>query len=318
MWTPDHLQDGQLGDPEPRRLNPALPAPNFFIVGAVKAGTTSLHAYLKQHPQVFMSEMKEPHYFSSFELMPEFDNFTPVIRDSRAYQNLFVGSGGYRAVGEASPSYLCDAKAPERIRSAIPSAKIIISLRDPVQRAFSHYLMEYRQGRETRSFGEALEADRLRSEKGWGVSFQYVELGLYAQQVERYLSVFGETKVLIILFEDLVRETPVVMRQVAEFLEIDHAAFPESTFERVHNPFEISRGRFARALLRFRPLRIWSKRWVPQGLRAVVRSRLLFTSGDKPRLDDESRRALRGLFDSDVKQLERILGRDLDLLRESW
>ena len=302
-----------------RPINPRLPAPNFFVVGAVKAGTTSLHAYLSRHPEVFMSPLKAPHYFSSFEFKPEFDNFVPVIRDPNTYQDLFAGSEGYKAVGEASPSYLSDANAAMRIRSAIPNAKIIVSLRDPVQRAYSHYLMEFRQGRETQqSFGDALEADRRRPEKGYGVSFQYVELGLYAKQIERYLAAFGDSKLLVILFEDLVRETPAVMKEVADFLEIDSAEYPRNTFDSAHNPFEVSRGKVARYLLRHRPIRVWSKRWTPKVLRTAIHNRLLFTSGPKPKLDEEIRRRLAGLFASDLQQVERMLGRDLSALRGSW
>lgn len=304
-------------DSNVRLIDPKLPAPNFFIVGAAKAGTTSLHAYLSQHPEVFMSKLKEPNYFSSFMVRPEFDNFIPVIRDSIAYQDLFLGSESYKAVGEASPSYLSDVDAAVRIRSAIPNAKIIISLRNPVQRAYSHYLMDYHEGRESRPFPQALEADQARSEKGWGVSFQYVELGLYADQVERYLNAFGRDKVLVILFEDLIRETAIVMQEVARFLDVDPTGYPESTFNRVHNPFEASRGRFARSILRFRPIRVWSKRWISQKLRTAVRNRFLFTKGQRPNLDKMAQQSLAERFAPDLQRLERLLERDLGALRKN-
>lgn len=304
-------------EPGVRLIDPELPAPNFFIVGAAKAGTTSLNAYLSQHPEVFMSAVKEPHYFSTFEVKPEFDNFIGVIRDSSAYQNLFLGSAGYKAIGEASPSYLCDAAAATRISSAIPNAKTIISLRNPVRRAYSHYLMEFHRGRETLPFRDALEADQSRKEKGWGVSFQYVELGLYADQVERYLESFGRERVLIILFEDLVREAEAVMQGVARFLEIDPARFPESAFDRAHNSFEASRGAFARAVLRNRPIRILSKRWISHRFRTAVRNRVLFKNSDKPVLDRDIRQWLAECFAADVRRLERLLGRDLSALREN-
>jgi hypothetical protein len=299
-----------------RVLDSKLPLPNFFIVGAAKAGTTSLHAYLKQHPDVFMSQRKEPHYFATFEMRPEFDNFTRPIRDSVSYQNLFLGSEGFKAVGEASPSYLCDKNAATLIKSAVPNAKIIISLRNPVQRAYSHYLMEYRAGRERLPFAEALEKDQRRSEKGWGTSFEYIELGLYAGQVERFLSCFGQRNVLVILFEELVQDTTTVMNEVAGFLGIDPARFPPSTFEQAHNSFEASRGALARALLRCRPVRIWSKRLVPQQMRDAAK-RLLFVRAEKPRLDDEIQQSLAERFDSDIEQLERLLRRDLSALRRN-
>jgi hypothetical protein len=300
-----------------RLINPELPSPNFFIVGAAKAGTTSMHAYLSQHPEVFMSTVKEPHYFSSFDVRRQFDNFMPVIRDSLVYQELFSGSELYKAVGEASPSYLCDAGAALRIKLAIPDAKIIISLRNPVQRAYSQYLMEYHEGNETLPFREALEIDEARSEKGWGVSFQYVELGLYADQVEHYLKVFGRSNVLVVLFEDFVDDTAAVMQQIAQFLGVDPDQYPERSFEKTHNPFEASRGGLVRLVLRCRPIRVLSKRWVPPKLRTAVRDRLLFKETRKPTLDDGIRRELASRFASDLSRLERMLDRDLASLRES-
>jgi hypothetical protein len=305
-----------LEEPGAGLIDPRLPAPNFFIVGAAKAGTTSLHAYLSQHPEVFMSTLKEPHYFSIFEVRPELDNFMTVIRDSHAYQELFLGSEGYKAVGEASPSYLCDAGAAMRIRSVIPDAKIIISLRNPVQRAYSHYLMEHHAGRETLQFDKALEADQSRGQKGWGVSFQYVELGLYADQVERYLNAFGRTKVLVILFEDLIRNTTLVMQDVAHFLGIDPSAYPKSAFDAVHFPFAASRGVFARTVLRSRPIRVWTKRWIPQKLRRAVRDHLLYHKSPKPKLEHEIRRTLAQRFAPDLRRLEQLLERDLGAIRE--
>lgn len=296
-------------------IDPSLPAPNFFIVGAAKAGTTSLHAYLSSHPQVFMPALKEPHYFAEFAVAPEFDNFLPVVRDRLAYQNLFKDSDGRVAIGEASPSYLCDSGSAERIKAAIPAAKIIISLRNPVDRAFSHYLMELNRGTETLPFEEAIEFDLRRREKGWGKSAQYTELGLYANQVKAFLDQFGRDQVLIVLFEDLVRDTKVTMREIARFLGVDPDAFPESAFAQVHNPFEISRGPVARAILRLRPLRLWTKKWVPRAVRKVVRNSLLFAARPKPALSPDSRRQLANRFEADLRQLERLLERDLNALR---
>jgi hypothetical protein len=298
-----------------RPFDPRLPVPNLFIVGAAKAGTTSLHGYLSEHPEVFMSERKEPHYFASFTMRGEFDNFMPPVRDVEAYQRLFVGSEGRKVAGEASPSYLCDVDAARRIKAAIPQAKIIISLRNPVERAYSEYLMAFHAGQEKLSFDDALVAD-ARREKGWGTSFQYVERGLYADQVQRYLDVFGRANVLTILFEELIRDTPKVMAEVAQFLAIDPGRFPDSTFTTVHNPFEASRGRLARAILGHAPIRVWAKRWAPQQLRDFANT-LLFTKGKKPKMSEKARKFLTAAFDADLERLERLLERDIGALRRN-
>jgi len=284
-------------------------------VGAAKAGTTSLHAYLSVHPQVFMPVLKEPHYFADFEVAPEFDNFMPVVRNQSDYQALFNGSHGRVAIGEASPSYLCDAYAAERISSAIPSAKIIISLRNPVERAYSHYLMDFHRGTEKLPFKQALEFDAARPIKGWGQSAQYVELGLYARQVKAYLDWFGRERVMVILFEDLVRDTKGTMGQVAKFLAIDPDGFPDSVFSQVHNASDISSGQVARAILRMQSLRRFAKKWVPQRLRREIRDRFLFKKGVKAQLEDDVRQKLAARFVEDVSLLERLLARDLSVLR---
>ena len=297
------------------QFDTSLPMPNLFIVGAAKAGTTSLHAYLAQHPEVFMSERKEPHFFASFEMHGQFDNFMPPVRNPAEYQELFSGSEGRRVIGEASPSYLSEPDSPGRIKSAAPDAKIIISLRNPVQRAYSAYLMEFHAGQETLPFKDALIADEKREQR-WGRAFQYVELGMYTNQVARYFDTFGRENVLVILFEDLIRDTASAMRNVADFLEIDPNQFAPSRFQDVHNPFAQSRGPLARSLLRMRPLRLWAKRWAPQVFRDAA-NRLIFTNAKKPKMDDEIRRSLAARFAPDLQRLEQLLACDLGALREA-
>jgi hypothetical protein len=297
-------------------FDPRAPLPNFFIVGAPKAGTTSLHAYLSDHPEVFMSRRKEPHYFSSFQIEHAFDNFVRPIRDPIQYQALFQDSKGFKAIGESSTSYLYDWNAPTRIKFSVPDARIIICLRNPVERAYSHYLMECVEGRETRSFSEALEADERRAKKDWGVSLLYVEAGLYSDQVERYLTTFGRSNVLIIIFEEFVRDTANVMHRVARFLDINPEGFKDSAFRTVHHGFTASRGSYARWILRCRPLRLWSKRWVPQNLRWAVRYSFLSRKANKPRMEDSVRLSLAARFAQDLDRLEQLLGRNLDELRD--
>ena len=106
--------------------------PNFFIVGAPKSGTTSLYEYLKQIPQVYMSPVKEPHYFSK-SIVPD-NHFLKPIRDKKKYLNLFEGAKNEIAIGEASPTYLADPEAPKLIHELVPNAHIIIILRDPIER----------------------------------------------------------------------------------------------------------------------------------------------------------------------------------------
>ena len=177
--------------------------------------------------------------------------------------------------------------------------------------------MDYNKGFTSLPFREALKEDEACTDRGWGAAFEYIEHGLYANQVERFLNAFGRSNVMVVLFEDLIRDTEGVMQGVARFLGIHPEGFPESTFERAHNAYEESRGTFARALLRNRPIRVFSKRWVPQSLRTAVRNHLIFKKGVKPKLDDEIRRLLAKRFAPDLQRLEQLLERDLGVLQEN-
>ena len=174
--------------------------PNLFVVGAAKAGTTSLHYYLNQHPDIYMSPLKEPHFFSQISPAPELKSFFQSVQNEAEYLALFAGAHNEAVVGEASTSYLWDEQAPNRIYSSVPRAKLVIMLRNPVDRAYSHYLNDAREGIETRAFLEAVTQDFQRQTKGWGVSQLYVDLGFYCGQVSRYLNTFPRDRIFYRLF----------------------------------------------------------------------------------------------------------------------
>ena len=179
--------------------------PNFFIVGAQKAGTTSLYHYLNQHPQVYMSPRKEPHFFEGMhsEFRRPGRRSTPVS-DLAAYQALFEGASDERAIGEASASYLYSTRAPDLIKSSVPNARIIAVLRNPADRAYSNFLHCVQVGREPLgSFAEALQAEQSRMRDKWGPLWYYKHKGFYYAQVKRYLDTFGQGQVGVWLYEDL-------------------------------------------------------------------------------------------------------------------
>lgn len=169
--------------------------PNFLIIGAAKAGTTSLYSYLKQHPDIFMSSWKEPKFFSlegeklDFQGPSQIIN-TDSINNLESYLELFEGVKDETAIGEASPIYLYSPKAPANIKKYIPDAKLIVVLRHPAERAFSSFAHLIRAGYETLSFEEALEEEPQRIKEKWAPLWYYKEKGFYAQQLERYFELF--------------------------------------------------------------------------------------------------------------------------------
>jgi len=292
--------------------------PNFFIVGAAKAGTTSLYAYLKQHPEIFMPRVKEPHYFAQIRPSPEMRHLYEIVNDRKKYLSLFAKARGYAAIGDASPSYLWEPQAPRRIREVVPQAKIIILLRDPVERAHSHYLADIREGVHNLGFYEALCYDMAREVKGWGISWLYIELGQYAAQVRRYLDIFGPEQTRVFLFEDLKRDSNRVLLEIARFLGVDTDAVARIDTSEAHNAYAMSRGRWAQRLAGAKLSRFLGRTVVPRPIGQFIFDRILLKPGPKPDIDPRAKKLLCEIFEPEVNELEHLLGRPLPELRRSW
>ena len=198
------------------------PLPDFLILGAQKAGTTALYAYLRRHPDITGPSWKEVSYFDRhYARGPSWyrGNFPNLLR-SRG-----------ELVGEASPSYLFHPLGPERVKELVPEARLIALVRNPVDRALSHYNHELALGRESLSFEEALaaEEERLDGEverlcadpryfsRAWW-SHTYKARGRYAEQLERWLEVFPQEQLLILPSEELLAEPEQAHGRVLEFL----------------------------------------------------------------------------------------------------
>jgi hypothetical protein len=291
--------------------------PNFFIVGAAKAGTTSLYRYLEQHPDVFMCSLKEPNWFSRVHAPGR----VSFVSSEEEYLSLFEGRDGESAAGEASPSYLWDEEAPRRIKDAVPHAKIVAILRHPVERAFSDYLQTIQWEREELPFLEALKQGYETEPKIYGVSRLYVDLGLYAEQVQRYLETFGEEQIKILLHEDFKEDPRAMLESVLEFLDVDpgHASSirTDVQYNKYSIPKEGTFNRLAERVLESRAFR--SRRFtalraklIPDPkLRFKLRQHLRFEEGEKPELDEKSRQFMMELYRPDILKLQNLLDRDL-------
>lgn len=279
--------------------------PNFFVVGAPKAGTTSLYEYLKPHPQIFLPVVKEPKYF------------TPQLRESVSldrYRQLYEHAAGYPAIGDLTPFYLWESTAPGRIHEVAPNAKIIVMLRDPVARAFSHYLMAVSLGHDKATFAEALSRYNDREAAEWYLSSHYIEQGMYAEQIERYLRVFGAERVAVFLFDDLVSDPALTLTRMAEHLRIDPKPFAAGDYSEAHNTFRKPRMPGA---VHF----IWKfglNRLVPGPVRRKLKRSTLLFDVKKPTMDEESRRFLQELYEPEMVRLEKLLGKSFPELRKSW
>lgn len=197
--------------------------PSFFIVGVPKAGTTALHDYLSRHPQVAMSEDKEPNYFSWKEIEEQQLYYRKKnVKSEEEYLHLFNTNPNAIIAGEASISYLFYHESANRIKAFQPNAKIIISLREPVARAVSHYQMDYSLG----LVREDLETiwKQGRAHKNTGIFFQqYFQLSEYYPQIENYLKVFSKDQLLIFLHNSLKEDPQNCLKRLCSFLHIDLA-----------------------------------------------------------------------------------------------
>lgn len=216
-------------------------SPTFIGVGAARSGTTSLYIWLKQHPQVFMSPVKETNYFA--ELQPTLkgpgddailnrpiqrvgrqiieERHCAIISSWKDYLGLFSGAEQYLARGEISPSYLYYSNAAFNIKSRLPRIKIIILLRDPVERTFSNYKKLVLSGREYLNFRQALDAEEERLAQNWEHFWALKGLSLYAEQIRRYLDLFPREQLGIWLYEDLRKDPRRVYQEICRFLDID-------------------------------------------------------------------------------------------------
>jgi hypothetical protein len=275
------------------------PWPNLFVVGASKAGTTSLWRYLDAHPDIFMSRMKEPHYFAGF--MP---HTRIAALETDDYLALFRGAEHVRWRGDASPSNLVHARAAPAIKERCPDARIVISLRDPVERAYSAYLQRRLRGTVDETFTDVA---REGSKNVSGDHGRFIASYLAAEHVERYQRLFGPA-LHILLFEDLVADRAAVMGGVFEFLDVDAGLAPADPTP--HNAFRSARGPVADRLLASQGLRRRARQIVPAPLRPQV-ERILSQPAPKPALPDDARVMLTTYYRDDVERLGELLGRPL-------
>jgi hypothetical protein len=273
--------------------------PDFYLVGAPKAATTSFYHYLGHHPRVFVPEIKEPHFFSCPEVKNTYYQ-VPLIEQEADYLALYAGAG-QRLKGDFSTSYLRHPQAARRIHERRPDARIIIILRDPVDRAISHYLMDRRFGYQELPLAEFLE----KTSHNAAYYSEYVEVGFYHQQVPAYLSTFGEANVRVYLYEEVRAQPRAILEDMQVFLGLDPCLDVE--LDKSRNEHRLFRSSWSKRLFDSR-LGQWANRLSPQGLKTWVRDKI--TTTRRPHFSAE-RDALRRVFDPSVRALEKQLARDL-------
>jgi hypothetical protein len=284
--------------------------PNFLIIGAMKSGTTALYYYLEQHPEIYMSPVKEPNFFSSQEQ----ENAADAVTNIGTYQDLFRGGSGKKALGEASHSYLYEPRAAAEIKRYVPEAKLIAILRNPIDRAYSHFLHMVRTGMEPLDdFAQALREEEVRIHKER--TFQdYIGRGLYYNQLKRYFGTFPQEQVRVYLYEDLSGAPISTVQDAFRFLKVDDSFVPDVSLRR--NVSGQPKYKTLDGLLR-RQSRI--KHAAKIYLPARMRWRLSKTFDDlktrnlaePPPVQSKVRRHLIGVYREDILKVQELIHRDL-------
>jgi hypothetical protein len=290
--------------------------PDFFIVGAPRSGTTSLFYYLREHPDIFMPSVKEPHFFNEINYStPEVTRRAlpaKLVRVETAYLKLFEGAQSKQVMGEASVSYLSDKVAPVRIKGKNPRAKIIAVLREPVGRAYSSYLLALREGREWKpSFYEAVKEDWEYMHQFSDFGSVYIWRGLYYKHVRRYLDTFGKEQVRIYLYEDLISDTIALVEDLCTFLGVPF--YNGSFFDPSHkyHTYGAPRNALFKWVGRSRTVRSIAASLAPMHLLIPLRDRLVDREQPKPQLDPKALEFLRSIYHDDILKLQGLIGRDL-------
>ena len=301
--------------------------PNFFIVGAPKCGTTSLHEYLQRHPDIYMPFYKEPHYFGS-DL--EGSRFMQFRNNPDKYFKLFRDVRAEKRIGESSPWYLVSKNAAKEIKAYDPNAKIIMILRNPVDMMYSMWSQfRYSGNEQIEIFEDALAAEparkqgkQIRRAAHCITGLFYREMASYTEQVKRYFDTFGQDNIKVIIFDDFKSDTAGVYKDVLEYLDLDSSF--KTNFD-VVNPNKdvrvewlqkmiLSTG-FSLMLLKDRLTYLaTTSRFVPYSYRTETVKGVIhaYTKYEKRSpLTPETRQSILSEFEPEIDNLGNLLHRDL-------
>ncbi len=284
--------------------------PNFIIIGAYKSGTTSLYHYLRQHPQIFMSQIKEPNFFAhekKAEMMRREGKVVRVVDNMNTYTGLFADVTDEKAIGEASPIYLGTPLAAQRIKETMPDVKLIAILRQPVDAYYSDHNMRIRESQTRKVEKDFRERFRETEEK---IRSGAISGPMYYSQLKVYYDLFDPSQIRVYLFDDLLKDGQAVIQDICRYLGVDDTF--EADMSQTFNPGGLPKNRKLGDKLN----KLLNKKKLNK--LPFVKKILLHMQKSNtvkfPPLSPDLRRELTGIFREDIQNLQELIGRDL----HSW
>ena len=281
--------------------------PTFVLAGAPRCGTTSVYHMLNSNPEVFLPEKKELWFFYTE---------SEWLRGVDWYADCFSGHGGAKAVGEATPLYFCDPKAVRRMAKLIPDLKILLVLRNPIERLSSHYWFNVRKSKEPLEMEEAVEAE-LSDKRPWKLdkgALNYVGIGLYDTHIRRLWKAFSPAQVHVIIIEEIVADPNRVFEGLWGFLGVAPMGLPTAPKK---NEGQWLSKEAADSLYRDAGVKRALSAILPESAKAPlrrVRDKLVLR-GSSPDMPDSLRERLEAVYAPSIAALEKLLGRDLSVWR---
>jgi hypothetical protein len=312
-------------------LNDPGRLPDFFLIGAPKCGTTSLHQYLAQHPGLYMSPIKEPHFFSDEVRIRNFDPVMKAKAEARAtglrawldgptrrpfsggpietradYISLFREAGPLRRAGESSTCYLWSPTAPRNIAEHVPHARILAVLRNPIDRAFSQYAHMLSFAGTPIAFREYIDTALESRSSVFSEIYPLLNFGLYGGQLARWLLHFPRERIHVALYDDFKRDPATFLRTIFRFLGVDTAFTPD--FSRRYMEARVPRSANAGRMLHIPGFAALARR-MPRKLRSALRP-LVYMPRQAMQMEPEDRERLVHWYRSDVYRLPGLPGQD--------
>ena len=300
--------------------------PNFIIIGAGKSGTTALYEYLAEHPEVYMSPVKETNFFAleGTELVnPDDDpeqmyHYPWSITNREAYEALFAGVKEEQAIGEVSPMYLYNQRAPFAIKENLPKVKLIVILRNPVDRLYSRYMHLARERREpTENFADALDRSSI-----WWRRDDLVQEGFYYTHLKRYYDLFDPSQIKVYLYDDLRKDPVGLMKDLYRFIGVNEEF--EADMGAEYNVSGKIKNQFVDRLIGQNNLLMSTLDRISPEARNLLKNqawlrkhinKLRNKNLDRPKMDPEVRNALiEEVYGQEIEALQDLIGRDLS----SW